>query len=86
MWRSDNAKAVKNMLGVECKNYIKMKGSSIITAVLSFVIIVFLVFSLKADLLTVGLFISLSNQLLDYTMSIQVKYFQLFFSICHILF
>lgn len=63
MWRSDNAKAVKNMLGVECKNYIKMKGSSIITAVLSFVIIVFLVFSLKADLLTVGLFISLSNQI-----------------------
>lgn len=58
---NDNARNIK--LNAERKNFIKMKSSSIITAALAFIIIGFLLIPVSRRLISIGLFISLSNQI-----------------------
>ena len=62
-WLKTNEVARGIKLRVERGNYIKMKGSSVITAILSFIIIGLLLVPVSKNLMTIGLFIALSNQI-----------------------
>jgi ATP-binding cassette subfamily B protein len=62
-WLKTDEIARKIRLDAERVNYFRMKSSSIITAVLSFIIIAFLLIPVSRQLMSIGLFISLSNQI-----------------------
>lgn len=62
-WLKTNNIAREIKLKVERQNFLRMKGASIFTAILSFVIIGSLLIPLSKELITVGIFISLSNQI-----------------------